>query len=167
MLANRSLCPREKPRQWIVNEVDEAEVGEEDAVIGNSGLKKKKLRTLVTLTEVTPTDARPCVKPEQVQRNPRIPPRSYSIHSRSLRLVFSILTAIEEAFVHDDFELAVELYTQEIEVGSAIAQLYPDHAKAHIKLGNYTGMCLPPSLSPSPAPRGPIRLLAQCRGAVW
>jgi hypothetical protein len=47
------------------------------------------------------------------------------------------------AFVDDDFELAVDLYSQAIDVGPATADLYADRAQAHIKLGSYTGTCLP------------------------
>jgi hypothetical protein len=55
----------------------------------------------------------------------------------------------KEAFVDDDFELAADLYTQAIEVGPPTAELYADRAQAHIKLGSYTGECLPPLRSPA------------------
>ncbi|XP_043716686.1 protein SGT1 homolog isoform X2 [Telopea speciosissima] len=44
----------------------------------------------------------------------------------------------KEAFVDDNFELAVDLYTQAIEIDPKNADLYADRAQANIKLGNYT-----------------------------
>jgi len=44
----------------------------------------------------------------------------------------------KEAFVDDDFELAVELYTQAIELDPSSAILYADRAQAYIKLDSFT-----------------------------
>ncbi|XP_073007901.1 protein SGT1 homolog [Typha latifolia] len=44
----------------------------------------------------------------------------------------------KEAFVDDDFELAVDLYTQAIEMEPENADLYADRAQANIKLGSLT-----------------------------
>lgn len=45
----------------------------------------------------------------------------------------------KEAFVDDDFELAVDLYTQALELDPNNALLYADRAQAHIKLDSFTG----------------------------
>ncbi|OVA02107.1 Tetratricopeptide repeat [Macleaya cordata] len=52
----------------------------------------------------------------------------------------------KEAFVDDDFELAVDLYTQAINVDPKNANLFADRAQANIKLKNYTGNTLSFSL---------------------
>ncbi|KAK6947841.1 Tetratricopeptide repeat, partial [Dillenia turbinata] len=44
----------------------------------------------------------------------------------------------KEAFVDDNYELAVELYTKSIEHDPDNAQLYADRSQANIKLHNYT-----------------------------
>ncbi|XP_042479401.1 protein SGT1 homolog [Macadamia integrifolia] len=44
----------------------------------------------------------------------------------------------KEAFVDDNFELAVDLYTQAIEIDPKNADLYADRAQANIKLESYT-----------------------------
>ncbi|KAJ4950443.1 hypothetical protein NE237_027275 [Protea cynaroides] len=44
----------------------------------------------------------------------------------------------KEAFVDDNFELAVDLYTQAIDMDPNNADLYADRAQANIKLKNYT-----------------------------
>jgi len=44
----------------------------------------------------------------------------------------------KEAFVDDDFELAVDLYTQALELDPNNALLYADRAQAHIKLDSFT-----------------------------
>lgn len=44
----------------------------------------------------------------------------------------------KEAFVDDDFELAVDLYTQALELDPKNADLYTDRAQANIKLSNFT-----------------------------
>ncbi|OWM72091.1 protein SGT1 homolog B-like [Punica granatum] len=43
----------------------------------------------------------------------------------------------KEAFVDDDFNLAVDLYSQAIDLDPGNADLFVDRAQAHIKLGNY------------------------------
>lgn len=48
----------------------------------------------------------------------------------------------KEAFVDDDFELAVDLNTRALELDPANADLYSDRAQANIKLNNFTGNCL-------------------------
>ena len=45
----------------------------------------------------------------------------------------------KEAFIDDHFELAVELYTQAIDLNPTNAELYADRAQANIKLSNFTG----------------------------
>ncbi|RRT75619.1 hypothetical protein B296_00021505 [Ensete ventricosum] len=45
----------------------------------------------------------------------------------------------KEAFVDDDFELAVDLNTRALELDPANADLYADRAQANIKLNNFTG----------------------------
>ncbi|KAF8412187.1 hypothetical protein HHK36_000147 [Tetracentron sinense] len=45
----------------------------------------------------------------------------------------------KEAFVDDNFDLAVDLYTQAIEMDPKNADLFADRAQANIKLKNYTG----------------------------
>lgn len=50
---------------------------------------------------------------------------------------------INEAFVDDNFELAVDLYTQAIELDPKSADLYADRAQANIKLESFTGTPLP------------------------
>ncbi|XP_073110586.1 protein SGT1 homolog isoform X3 [Elaeis guineensis] len=51
-------------------------------------------------------------------------------------------TALEkrakEAFVDDNFDLAVDLYTQALDMDPTNADLYADHAQANIKLDNFT-----------------------------
>ncbi|KAJ3683088.1 hypothetical protein LUZ60_013315 [Juncus effusus] len=44
----------------------------------------------------------------------------------------------KEAFVDDDFELAVELYTQALELDPSSAILFADRAQAYIKLDSFT-----------------------------
>ncbi|XP_074582553.1 protein SGT1 homolog [Curcuma longa] len=43
-----------------------------------------------------------------------------------------------EAFVDDNFDLAVDLYTQALEIDPKNADLYADRAQANIKLGSFT-----------------------------
>uniref|UniRef100_A0A803R653 Uncharacterized protein n=1 Tax=Cannabis sativa TaxID=3483 RepID=A0A803R653_CANSA len=43
-----------------------------------------------------------------------------------------------EAFVDDNFELAVDLYTQSIKLNPRNADLFAERAQANIKLGNFT-----------------------------
>lgn len=45
-----------------------------------------------------------------------------------------------EQFVDDNFEYAVELYTQAIAIDPTKADLFADRAQANIKLGNFTGI---------------------------
>jgi suppressor of G2 allele of SKP1 len=45
----------------------------------------------------------------------------------------------KEAFVDDDFELAVDLYAQALELDPSSALLYADRAQAYIKLDSFTG----------------------------
>lgn len=45
----------------------------------------------------------------------------------------------KEAFFDDDFSLAVDLYSQAIELDPANANLFADRAQAHIKLNAFTG----------------------------
>lgn len=44
-----------------------------------------------------------------------------------------------EAFVDDNFDLAVDLYTQALEIDPKNGDLYADRAQANIKLGSFTG----------------------------
>ncbi|XP_047342832.1 protein SGT1 homolog isoform X2 [Impatiens glandulifera] len=44
----------------------------------------------------------------------------------------------KEAFIDDHFELAVDLYSQAIEMSPKNAELFADRAQANIKLGSYT-----------------------------
>ncbi|OAY62913.1 protein SGT1 homolog [Ananas comosus] len=44
----------------------------------------------------------------------------------------------KEAFVDDNFDLAVDLYTQALDADPQNADLYADRAQANIKLGNFT-----------------------------
>lgn len=48
----------------------------------------------------------------------------------------------KEAFVDDDFDLAVDLYTQAIEKDPKNADLFADLSQANIKLCNYTGIII-------------------------
>lgn len=48
------------------------------------------------------------------------------------------------AFVDDDFELAVGLYGQAIELDPNNADLFADRAQAYIKLGSFTGTWFSP-----------------------
>lgn len=45
----------------------------------------------------------------------------------------------KEAFVDDDFDLAVDLYTQAIDMDPNNADLYADRAQANIKINSFTG----------------------------
>ena len=45
----------------------------------------------------------------------------------------------KEAFVDDDFETAVDFYTQAISLNPRNADLFADRAQANIKLKNFTG----------------------------
>lgn len=45
----------------------------------------------------------------------------------------------KEAFVDDNFELAVELYTQALDLDPRSADLFADRAQANLKLNNFTG----------------------------
>lgn len=47
-------------------------------------------------------------------------------------------TRAKEAFIDDHFELAVELYSQAIDINPKSAELLADRAQAHIKLKNFT-----------------------------
>ncbi|KAM7272291.1 hypothetical protein ACFE04_026954 [Oxalis oulophora] len=47
-------------------------------------------------------------------------------------------TKAKEAFIDDHFELAVDLYTQAIQLNSTNALLFSDRAQANIKLNNFT-----------------------------
>ncbi|PKA65370.1 Protein SGT1 like [Apostasia shenzhenica] len=44
----------------------------------------------------------------------------------------------KEAFVDDDFEMAVDLYTQALDLEPKNADLYADRAQANIKIGSFT-----------------------------
>ncbi|KAJ8452760.1 hypothetical protein Cgig2_005096 [Carnegiea gigantea] len=44
----------------------------------------------------------------------------------------------KEAFIDDHFELAIELYSQAIDLNPSNAELYADRAQANIKLSNFT-----------------------------
>lgn len=44
----------------------------------------------------------------------------------------------KEAFIDDHFELALELYSQAIDLNPSYAELYADRAQANIKLSNFT-----------------------------
>ncbi|EHA8590852.1 putative protein SGT1 [Cocos nucifera] len=46
----------------------------------------------------------------------------------------------KEAFVDDNFDLAVDLYTQALDMDPKNADLYADRAQANIKLENFTAM---------------------------
>lgn len=48
----------------------------------------------------------------------------------------------KEAFIDDHFDLAVDLYTQAIELSPNHAELYADRSQANIKLKNFTGIDL-------------------------
>lgn len=43
------------------------------------------------------------------------------------------------AFIDDHFELAVELYSQALNLSPKNAELFADRAQANIKLRNFTG----------------------------
>jgi hypothetical protein len=45
----------------------------------------------------------------------------------------------QEAFLDDNFQLAVDLYTQAIDLTPNDADLYADRAQTHLKLNNFTG----------------------------
>lgn len=45
----------------------------------------------------------------------------------------------KDAFVDDNFQLAVDLYSQAIAVNPKSADLFADRAQANIKLNNFTG----------------------------
>jgi hypothetical protein len=45
----------------------------------------------------------------------------------------------QEAFLDDNFQLAVDLYTQAIDLTPNEADLYADRAQTHLKLNNFTG----------------------------
>ena len=45
----------------------------------------------------------------------------------------------KEAFVDDNFELAVELYSLALDASPDDADIYADRAQANIKLKNFTG----------------------------
>lgn len=45
-----------------------------------------------------------------------------------------------KAFIDDHFELAVDLYTQAIEINPNHAELYVERSQANIKLNNFTGI---------------------------
>ncbi|RWW20307.1 hypothetical protein GW17_00015585 [Ensete ventricosum] len=55
----------------------------------------------------------------------------------------------KEAFVDDNFDLAVDLYTQALDVDPKNADLYADRAQANIKLESFTGNV---SILPLPSP---------------
>ena len=48
-------------------------------------------------------------------------------------------TKAKEAFIDDHFELAVDLYSQAIELNPKNAELYSDRAQANIKFNNLPG----------------------------
>ena len=54
----------------------------------------------------------------------------------------------KEAFVDDSFKLAVDLFSEAIDLSPNDANLFADRAQAHLKLNNLTGTPtpLPPSL---------------------
>lgn len=45
----------------------------------------------------------------------------------------------KDAFLDDEFDLAVDLYTQALDMDPNNADLFADRAQANIKLQNYTG----------------------------
>ena len=45
----------------------------------------------------------------------------------------------KEAFVDDNFDLALDLYTQALDLESGNADILADRAQANLKLGNFTG----------------------------
>ena len=51
-------------------------------------------------------------------------------------------TKAKEAFIDDHFELALDLYSQVIELNPKNAELYAERAQANIKLNNF------PAISP-------------------
>jgi tetratricopeptide (TPR) repeat protein len=54
----------------------------------------------------------------------------------------------KEAFIDDHFELAVDLYTQAIDLNPNSAELFAERAQANIKLNNFTGLLLSLSFPP-------------------
>ncbi|KNA17113.1 hypothetical protein SOVF_083090 [Spinacia oleracea] len=53
-------------------------------------------------------------------------------------MAMDLETKAKEAFIDDHFELAVELYSQAIDLNPNNAELYADRAQANIKLANFT-----------------------------
>ena len=49
-------------------------------------------------------------------------------------------TKAKDAFIDDHFELALDLYSQAIELNPENAELYADRAQANIKLNNLPGI---------------------------
>lgn len=47
----------------------------------------------------------------------------------------------KEAFLDDEFRLAVDYYTKAIDFDPNNAHLFADRAQANIKLNNFTGNC--------------------------
>ena len=45
----------------------------------------------------------------------------------------------KEAFVDDDFDVAVDLYSKAIDLDPSCADFFADRAQAYIKLQNFTG----------------------------
>lgn len=50
----------------------------------------------------------------------------------------------KEAFVDDSFKLAVDLFSEAIDLSPNDANLFADRAQAHLKLNNLTGTPTPP-----------------------
>ncbi|GMH28107.1 hypothetical protein Nepgr_029950 [Nepenthes gracilis] len=53
-------------------------------------------------------------------------------------MAFNLDRKAKEAFIDDHFELAVDLYSQAIDLAPTNAELYADRAQANIKLNNFT-----------------------------
>ncbi|KAL9275071.1 SGT1-like protein, partial [Drosera capensis] len=79
------------------------------------------------------------VSPKSTKSNPfQIPPIIIAAHRSSMASVSDLLMKAKEAFIDDHFELAVDLYSQAIDLNSSNAELFADRAQANIKLANFT-----------------------------
>lgn len=63
--------------------------------------------------------------------------------SESMASASDLEQRAKEAFVDDNFDLAIDLYSQAIDLQPSDPALFADRAQANIKLSNFTGLLLP------------------------
>lgn len=55
-------------------------------------------------------------------------------------MVKELAAKAKEAFVDDDLDVAVDLYSKAIDLDPNCAELFADRAQANLKLQNFTGI---------------------------